>query len=53
MMILSVIQMREQRCYLYAIQDHKQVPNSNEEEKFQRKIRRRLYQLGAKLPQEF
>ena len=43
----------ELQCYLYAIQDHKQVFYSLEEEKFQKKIRRKLYQLGSKLPDRF
>lgn len=43
----------ETQCYLYAIQDHKQVASTPEEEKFQKKIRRKLYQLSAGLPEEF
>lgn len=43
----------ETQCYLYAIQDHKQVFSSPEEEKFQKKIRRKLYQLSAGLPEEY
>lgn len=43
----------EIQCYLYAIQDHKQIASSPEEEKFQKKIRRKLYQLSAGLPEEY